>query len=274
MYMNTKILFCLLIAASGPLAGSAQPTEAPRTGTPAAPPQSAAPGPGNLAGLETNTVQGGHAVETLSFDYLPLPDAIQQLGKMAGLNIEIDPALLNQKAADGTSIPPPIVTEKWKQVTPLQAMQALLDNYGWQMQLDANSPKVLIRSRDTNATAPLRTKVNLLDKAPSADAATASANAARGYEGMAIAFDDEPLPDAIRQLANLEGLNIQFDPLLLHQQDANHHAVPTPTLNRKYNNVTPRQMLQTLLDTYAWQMTQIPGNPIFHIEARNSKAGD
>jgi hypothetical protein len=69
-------------------------------------------------------------------------------------------------------------------------------------------------------------------------------------------------------------LNIQFDPLLLHQQDANHHPVPPPTLNRKYNNVTPQQMLQTLLDTYAWQMTQIPGNPIFHIGATNSKAAD
>jgi hypothetical protein len=55
------------------------------------------------------------------------------LAVLAGINIEFDPALLNQKAADGTPIPPPKANEKWTDVTPKQALQKLLDEYGWEI---------------------------------------------------------------------------------------------------------------------------------------------
>jgi hypothetical protein len=206
--------------------------------------------------------------ETIAFDDLPLPDAIQQLGKLAGLNIQIDPALLNQKAADGTPIPPPSVKEKWKQVTPMQAMQALLFNYGWQTERVANSPTVLVRAKDPKAVGPLSTKVNLLDLAQ-------TAGAARGDEAEeAVSFDGIPLPDAIRQLANVAGLNIQLDPRLANPLDANRHPIPSPTVNEKMKNVTVLQAMQALLDEFGWQATRIIDNPILRIEAKDPKAPD
>jgi hypothetical protein len=111
--------------------------------------------------MGADAAEGGPVEEAIAFDQLPLPDAIRFLAKLAGLNIQIDPALLNQKAADGTPIPPPSLKEKWKQVTPMQAMQALLDEFGWQATRIPGNPILRIEALDPKAPNALAKPVQL-----------------------------------------------------------------------------------------------------------------
>ena len=227
----------------------------------AQPAQPAAATPASPVALATNTTPADQVLD-ISFDDLPLPEAIQQLVHLAGLTWQFDPALLNPKAADGTPIPLPTVKERWKNVSPLQALDALLDNYGWQMKRSSINPNLRITARPPGAVDPRTRKVNLL--------------AAQDDEVLHdVAFDKMPVLDAIRQLAFLVPLNVQFDPQLLNPQDANHHPIPSakpmpsPTVNEKWTNITARQAMQRLLDRYGWQTTQIPGNPILRIAAQD-----
>jgi len=99
-----------------------------------------------------------------------------------------------------------------------------------------------------------------------------TAGAALNEEVETLSFSDLPVPDVIRQLAALVGWNVQFDPRLTHPQDADHHPLPIPTLNETWKNLTPVQALQRTLDMNGWQMTQIPGNPILRVVAKDPKA--
>ena len=88
-----------------------------------------------------------------------------------------------------------------------------------------------------------------------------------------VGFDDLALPDAIRQLAVLAGLNIQFD----HRLDTwidplTHTPVPFPTVKEKWKNLTALQALQALLDKYGWEMRRYPTTPVVMICAREAGA--
>ena len=77
-----------------------------------------------------------------------------------------------------------------------------------------------------------------------------------------ITFDEEPLPDAIRQLALLAGLNIQFDHKLENQVDPVTKApIAPPTVKEKWKNLTAKQALQAVLNKYDWQMKPVPSSP-------------
>jgi len=298
--MDTMLLFLLLITAA-PLACSGQTHAAPLPNPEPTPAQAAAAVPGRPVALATNTSPANQILDTISFDDLPLPDAIQQLAKLAGLTCQIDPALLNRKAADGTRIPPPTVKERWKKVSPLQALNAPSENYGCLVLWGPGpNPQPLIYAG--GAVDPRVIKVNLLDKTPAAGALAAPANAGPGDEiAESMTFGGLPVTDAIRQLAVLAGLNIQFDPQLFIPQDANHHPIPAPAakptlvqtpfgqaeilkpipsraaiqapmVNERYTNITGRQAMQKLLDKYGLQLTQVPGNPILRVVAQDPKS--
>jgi hypothetical protein len=174
-----------------------------------------------------------------------LRDAVTTLAKQANLNLQFDPALPSQNA--------PNVDERWRNVTPLQALQALLDNYGWQMTREPG-PIALIGAMDPNAVGPQWTKVNLLENRQTNGAAVDEV-------APVIAFDGAPLGDGIHALALQAGLNIQFDPQLASRQGV--------ILTEKWKNFTVRQVMQSLLDKFGLQATQIPGNPILRIAAKN-----
>jgi len=98
-----------------------------------------------------------------SFDDEPLPDAIRQLALLAGLNIQFDHKLDNPTdPATHAPIAPPTVKEKWKNLTPVQALQAVLDKYDWQMKRNTNTPVVIISAKEPNAVEPQVFKVILL----------------------------------------------------------------------------------------------------------------
>ena len=191
--MKIKLLLFLIILAAAPalisLAQPIQPGAAPQpnlpttttTTTTAAPtnPPPVAPLPtlpvqgsptmadSNLAVSGTNapgaaaiTAPGEEVMESVQFDELPLPDAIRQLAALAAINIQFDSKMENQvDPATKAPLAPPTIKEKWKNITALQAMQALLDKYGLQMKRNPNTTIVTIGAKDTNAVEPQLMKV-------------------------------------------------------------------------------------------------------------------
>jgi hypothetical protein len=146
------------------------------------------------------------------------------------------------------------VNVTWRNVTARQALQALLDNYGWQMTQTPGS-SARIGATNSNVVGPQRKIVNLSEKAQT--------NGAAGNEVAAvISMDDVPLRDAIEALALQAPVNIEFDPGLSNREGAK--------VNLEWQNMTARYALQALLDNYGCQLTQIPGNPIFRIGAKDA----
>src|SRR5580658_3056430 len=100
---------------------------------------------------EAPVVEG--TVTDVTFSDVALTDAIRSLALQAGLNIIFDPNLLI--APDGHPIPPPQVTEKWRNLTAMQAMKALLETWGWQLVWDNRTKVGRITKKDLAAKEPL-----------------------------------------------------------------------------------------------------------------------
>jgi len=103
-----------------------------------------------------------NVVDLVAFDAVPLTDAVRTLALQAGLNIQFDPKLLSGVAANGQPVPVPVVTEKWHNVTAMQALTALLDNWGWQLIWDTKSRIGRVTAKNPNELEPLIERVILL----------------------------------------------------------------------------------------------------------------
>lgn len=91
-----------------------------------------------------------------------LPQAVQTLARSAGINIQFDPVLINQIKPDGTPMPPPVVNAvRWENITPKQALNALLENYNWRMVQDVNTGISRVTRKDTNSEPMVTTVVQL-----------------------------------------------------------------------------------------------------------------
>ena len=202
----------------------------------------------------TNSVSttGDEIIPRVVFNGVPLRNAITALAKQAGPSVSFDPALPLQIDPD--------VTVKWANVTARQALEVLLDNYDWQMTQDPHSA-VRISARDPNAIGPPWTVVHLLENAPTNGVLANGANSVLPL----ISFTTVPRSEAIEALAFQAGLNLQFDRALLQQKSADGTSICSSRLTEKWQQVTAREALQALLDQWGWQLTQIPGNPIFRI---------
>jgi len=178
--MKTKRLLLLSILVAAPaLISLAQPPDQPATApltnmvvaptnaAPVAPPPTPSlPVQGYPVMADTNTALAAtnalppEEVVDVTFNELPLPDAIRQLATLAGLNIQFDSKLENQvDPITHAPIAPPTVKETWKNVTAAQALQALLDKYGWQMKRNPFTPIVIIGAKEPNAVEPQVMKV-------------------------------------------------------------------------------------------------------------------
>jgi hypothetical protein len=188
----------------------------------------------------SNATTGDEVLGMVKFDQVSLRDAVNILAKQARLKIQLDPALPSQDAN---------LEYNWKKVTARQALQALFENYGWQMTASRDSV-VRISVADPNAAHPPRKVYHLLEGART--------NSDQILPD--VSFDQYPLGDAIRRFSLQAGVNILFDPQL-----AKRETVPE---SQRWHNITARQALQSLLDIPGWQMTQIPGNPILRIVAK------
>ncbi|MDB6056190.1 MAG: type and secretion system protein [Verrucomicrobiales bacterium] len=91
-----------------------------------------------------------------------LPQAVQTLARSAGINIQFDPALINQVKPDGTPMPPPVVNAvRWENITAKQALNALLENYNWRMVQDVSTGISRVTRKDTNSEPMVTTVVQL-----------------------------------------------------------------------------------------------------------------
>ncbi len=152
MKMQKSLLLTVLLAASATL-GSAQ-TNAPIAET------KAAAGNTNAAAATPALRQGDDIVPLINIDDALLPDAIKTLARQAGINFQFDPKVLNP-APDATGKLPaqPSVTFRWENVTAMEALMAVLDNYNLQLIKDPKTKIARITVKDVAALEPLTTKV-------------------------------------------------------------------------------------------------------------------
>ena len=220
-----------------------------------------------LAFLVAHTKTHDDPAPVIAFDDLELTNTLVQLAKLVELDIQFDPALSNLKTPGGPRVCDIKVTEKWREITPLQAMQALLDNFGLQPAPIPGSSALRIIARDPNLPGTSVTTVNLTDNEQRWGAATTNMDEGYAVAGS-VSFDNLELPNAIRQLAMLANLNIQFDPALLDKKAADGTPVSPPHVTKKWMNVSARQALQALLDQYGWRMTLTEGDPILRVTTK------
>ena len=109
----------------------------------------------------TNDPTTDDILDTVSFDAIPLTDAVKALALQAGINVQFDPKITSTVGPDGhtVAIAQPPITEKWKKVTAKQALTALLDNWGWQLVIDPHTPIARVTAKDPAALEPLVTSV-------------------------------------------------------------------------------------------------------------------
>jgi type IV pilus assembly protein PilQ len=110
-----------------------------------------------------------------------LPQAVQTLARSAGINIQFDPALINQVKADGTALPPPVVSAvRWENITAKQALSALLENYNWRLVQDVNTGISRVTRKDTNSEPMVTTVVQLSYASPTNIAAAVTNTLSKG----------------------------------------------------------------------------------------------
>jgi len=147
----------LLLAGLALLAatGFAQNTPVAPAAAPVAPPDVAAAPAKPEAPPAEPAAPAGKAAEVaplIVIDDVPLLDAIKNLARQSGLNFQFDPrvnAMSNQ----------PNVTVRFENVTPSDALEAVLENYGMTLQQDPKTRISKITIKDPKAKEPLISNV-------------------------------------------------------------------------------------------------------------------
>jgi type II secretory pathway component GspD/PulD (secretin) len=142
------------VAASAPAADAA-----PVAATASATSSAADPAPAATAAAATDPAKTNGVIRSIIMDELPLMDVIKNLALQANLNCIVDPSVsFGQPGPDGKS-PQPIVSIRWENVTPEQALTALLNNYNLQLVEDPKSKIARITKKDPAAPDPLTTHI-------------------------------------------------------------------------------------------------------------------
>lgn len=153
-------------AVAAPEAPAPAPAPAPEIApAPAPAPAGAATAPSSAELL--NTTDGvNEVVPLIQIDDAELPNAINTLARQAGINFQFDPKVLNP-APDATGKLPlqPKVSFRWENVTAMEALLALLENYNLQIVRDPKTKIARITQKDAAALEPLVTHVFQLNYA-------------------------------------------------------------------------------------------------------------
>ena len=113
-------------------------------------PNSPAPAPtSNTSEVSTNTAE---VMPLITIEDAPLTDAIKTLARQAGINFQFDPKVLQTSNA-------PTVTIRFENVTAMQALTAVLDNYGLQLTQDPKTRIGRVTGKEAPGLEPLVTKV-------------------------------------------------------------------------------------------------------------------
>jgi type II secretory pathway component GspD/PulD (secretin) len=163
--MKTKIQLVILALATGGLAAYAQddnvnpPAAAPpaevaqATPAPAPAPQpTPAPAPAAPAApAAAAPVNPNEAVPLIVIDDVPLTDAIRNLARQSNLNFQFDPRV--------TASNQPNISIRFENVSPQEALMAVLDNYNLKLDKDARFKVSRVTIKDPKAEEPLVTKI-------------------------------------------------------------------------------------------------------------------
>lgn len=205
-------------APAGLAADSAAPKveAADAAGSTNAPAQAEKTGAGSM---DSTNAEPGEAVEITLQPDVTLPNAIQLLARIAKINYQFDPQLLNEKAEDKvTPLPVPVIgTEiRWKGITAAQALQALLDNYNWQMIPDPKTGISRVTRKDARSVDPMVTKVIPLRYIPATNLYAQITNMAFRMSPRTVMVPDMRTSQLIvmapeRDLTVLEGMIERLD---------------------------------------------------------------
>jgi len=111
--------------------------------------------------VTTDTNQTAAAeVNTIRFQDIPITSVIENLARQAGINYLLDPKIgYGQPDQNGQIKPEPSLSLRWENITPEQALLAVLDNYGLQLIVDPKTKIAKITIKDPTAPLPLSTHV-------------------------------------------------------------------------------------------------------------------
>ncbi|HEY1662367.1 MAG TPA: secretin N-terminal domain-containing protein [Verrucomicrobiae bacterium] len=138
--------------------GSTMAVSAPPGMTPSNAPVVAATAESQPAPVSTNAP--APAVMPIQFTDVPLDVAIQALAREADINYLLDPSIgWGSPDQNGQVKQPPTLSVRWDNVTPEQALLALLDNYGLQLTENPKTKIAKISVRSPDQLPPLITRV-------------------------------------------------------------------------------------------------------------------
>ena len=112
-----------------------------------------------LATEGTNSAVANQEVGSINIPEAPLADVISTLARQAGINFQFDPRVTGGVGPDGKPVPQPTVSLRWDNVTPLQALEALLSNHSMVLVQDPKTRIARITLKDPAAPEPLVTRV-------------------------------------------------------------------------------------------------------------------
>ena len=134
------------------------PTPAPAdtTSTNSAPAPAPAPAPTTPAPVAAAST----SIPLIQFSDVPITTAIENLARQAGINYMLDPKIgYGQPDPGGQIKVEPQLSIRWENISAENALLALLDNYGLQLNRDKNTTIDRITMKDPAAPPPLITRV-------------------------------------------------------------------------------------------------------------------
>ena len=159
-----KIITLPLLALALTLAGTAAQTPPPPLSSAPPPPLTPTPPPTPPPPLKT-TGSAAHETTQLAFDDTDLVDLIKILARQADLNVLFDPKVsggitsTNNPEGRPSSSPYRVPAFRMNDVTPDQAMEAILANYNLQLVRDPRTRIARVTIRDEKQPDPLVTKI-------------------------------------------------------------------------------------------------------------------
>jgi len=125
----------------------------------------------------TSTNAAAAATPPIHFEDVPITTAIETLARLANINYLLDPRIGYGQAENGQVKNEPVLSVRWDNVTPAQALVALLDNYGLQMIDNPRTKIAKITTKDPTAPPNLITRVVQLKYSSTTNMTTAVATA-------------------------------------------------------------------------------------------------
>lgn len=108
----------------------------------------------------TNATPAVAVIPLIQFQDVPITTAIDALARQAGINYLLDPKIgYGQPEANGQIKAEPNLSIRWENIPAMNALQALLDNYGLQLVADPHTRIFRVTIKDPTAPPPLLTHV-------------------------------------------------------------------------------------------------------------------